>query len=357
MSRTSQVRLTSIQSLVAAARAHRGAASCPPSENDARIRGCTILICEAEHRSDMLDLAVVIVNYNTKALLRVCLRSLYASEGDFAFHVTVVDNASQDGSLDMVRTEFPQAAAIASPKNGGFAYANNLGLRRYGFGQGKDPATLPRYALLLNPDTELPPRALAEMLALMDARPELGAAGPKLVLPDGSLDKACRRAFPSPKSFIYRGIGLGKLFPHSPRFAQYNLTYLPEDEETEVDSVVGAFMLVRREAIEQVGLLDESFFMYGEDLDWAFRIKKAGWKVWYYPKVQVLHHKGASSKGNPRVRVAFYDAMRIFVRKHYREQTPLPLYWLIMAGIWLKGGLDIGHTWLRSRGQRRSSAA
>ncbi|NOX61029.1 MAG: glycosyltransferase family 2 protein [Chloroflexi bacterium] len=305
----------------------------------------------------MLDLAIIIVNYNTKALLRVCLRSVFASEGDFTYHVTVVDNASQDGSLDMVRAEFPQARAIAAPKNGGFAYANNLGLRSYGFGQGADLATLPRYALLLNPDTELPPRALAEMLDLMDARPELGASGPKLVLPDGSLDKACRRAFPSPKSFIYRGIGLSKLFPNSPRFAQYNLTYLPEDEETEVDSVVGAFMLVRREAIEQAGLLDESFFMHGEDLDWAFRIKKAGWKVWYYPKVQVLHHKGAASKGNPRVRVAFYQAMRIFVRKHYREQTSPLLYWLIMTGIWLKGGVDIGHAWLRARLSRGGSLA
>ncbi len=295
----------------------------------------------------MLDLAIVIVSYNTKNLLRTCLRSVYASEGDFAMHVTVVDNKSSDGSLDMVREAFPQANVIAAPRNGGFAYANNLGLRSYGFDQGKTPDELPRYALLLNPDTELPPTALADMLDLMAQRPELGAAGPKLILPDGSLDKACRRSFPSPQSFIYRGLGLSKLFPNSERFAQYNLTFLPEDEEAEVDSVVGAFMLVRREAVEGAGLLDEAFFMHGEDLDWAYRIKQQGWKIWYYPAVQVLHHKGAASRGNPKVRVAFYKAMRIFVQKHYRQQTPLVMYWAIMVGITIKGGVDVGSTWLR----------
>ena len=297
--------------------------------------------------SKMLDLAIIIVNYNTRDLLRVCLDSVYASSGEFSFHVTVVDNASDDGSIEMVQTEFPQARAIAAPRNGGFAYANNIGLRAYGFGQKKPSAALPRYALLLNPDTELPPTALSEMLALMDSRPDIGAAGPRLILPDGSLDKACRRSFPSPASFIYRGLGLSKLFPHNPRFAQYNLTYLPEDQETEVDSVVGAFMLVRREALEAVGLLDEAFFMYGEDLDWAFRIKQAGWKIWYYPKVVVYHHKGAASRGNVRVRRAFYEAMAIFVRKHYRSQTNALLYYLIMAGIAVKGSIDVGLTWWR----------
>jgi GT2 family glycosyltransferase len=297
----------------------------------------------------MLDLAIVIVNYNTRDLLRACLRSVYASEGDFSYHVTVVDNKSSDSSVEMVQKEFLQARVIPAPKNGGFAYANNIGLRAYGFGKGAPADSLPRYALLLNPDTEVPPTALAEMLALMDARPDIGASGPRLILPDGSLDKACRRAFPSPASFIYRGLGLSKLFPENPRFAQYNLTYLPEDQETEVDSVVGAFMLVRREALEAAGLLDESFFMYGEDLDWAFRIKQAGWKIWYYPKVIVYHHKGAASRGNVRARRAFYDAMAIFVRKHYKQQTNALLYYGIMAGIAVKGSIDVGMTWLQGR--------
>jgi len=297
----------------------------------------------------MLDLAIIIVSYNTRDLLRACLTSVYASEGGLHFHVTVVDNAGSDGSVAMVQAEFPQARVIAAPRNGGFSYANNIGLRSYGFGSEVAPDSLPRHILLLNPDTELPPQALAAMLALMASRPDVGVAGPKLVLPDGSLDKACRRAFPSPHSFIYRGAGLSKLFPRSRHFGQYNLTFLPEDEEAEVDSVVGAFMWVRRQAILQAGLMDEAFFMYGEDLDWAFRIKQQGWKVLYYPRVRVLHHKGAASKGNPRVRRAFYDAMRIFVRKHYRHSTPLWLYGLIMAGISLKGQIDVGGAWLRQR--------
>ena len=297
----------------------------------------------------MLDIAIVIVSYNTRDLLRACLRSVYASAGSITYHVTVVDNRSRDGSADMARAEFPLANVVDSPRNGGYSYANNLGLRVYGFGQRRNTLDLPHYALLLNPDTELPPTALADMLALMERRPDLGAAGPKLVLPDGSLDKACRRSFPSPQAFIYRGIGLSKVFPRSKRFGQYNLTYLPEDIETEVDSVVGAFMLVRREAIEQAGLLDETFFMYGEDLDWAYRIKERGWKVWYYPRVQVLHRKGSASRGNPRVRVAFYQAMQIFVRKHYRQQTPRWLYCLAMSGIAVKGSVDVGSLWLRQR--------
>ncbi len=297
----------------------------------------------------MLDLAIVIVNYNTRDLLRACLRSVYGSEGNFSYHITVVDNASGDGSVEMVRDEFPQTRIISTPKNGGFAYANNIGLRSYGFGQNHPIEELPRYALLLNPDTEVTPTALAEMLALMETRSDIGASGPRLILPDGRLDKACRRAFPSPTSFIYRGLGLSKLFPRHPRFAQYNLTYLPEDQETEVDSVVGAFMLVRREALEAAGLLDESFFMYGEDLDWAWRIKQAGWKIWYYPKVIVYHHKGAASRGNVRVRRAFYDAMAIFVRKHYKDQTNFLLYYAILTGIAIKGSIDVGMTWLRGR--------
>ena len=134
-------------------------------------------------------------------------------------------------------------------------------------------------------------------------------------------------------------LGLSKLFPQSPRFGRYNLTYLDPDELTEVDSVVGAFMLARTEAIHQVGLLDESFFMYGEDLDWAYRIRKAGWKIYYNPQVTVLHIKGASTKHSRRARYEFYRAMNIFYRKHYADTTPFWLHWLIIAGIVLQGGL------------------
>ena len=305
-----------------------------------------------------LDLVIVILNYNTRDLLRRCLQTVYASVGEFAFEVCVVDNASSDGSAAMVAAEFPQAALIASPTNDGYSYGNNLGLRRYGFhdapgaaGAGNATET-PRFALLLNPDTGVPPAALAAMLTFMDARPQCGVSGPKLVRLDGSLDLACRRSFPSPEVSAYRMLGLSKLFPQSPRFGRYNMTFVSPDVLTEVDSVVGAFMLVRGAAIHQVGLLDEAFFMYGEDLDWAFRIKQAGWQVWYNPAVTVLHVKEAASKSSSKARREFYRAMLLFYRKHYQATTPFWLHWLIVGGIGLRGGLAMasrGLSQLRAR--------
>ena len=286
----------------------------------------------------MIDLGIVILNWNTRDLLRRCLETVYASQGEFSFQVVVVDNASTDDSAAMVQQEFPQAQLIVSPTNGGYSYGNNLGLRALGFKDKGRAPDAPRYGLLLNPDTEVPPDGLHDMIAFMDAQPKVGAAGPKLVLPDGSLDRACRRSFPTPLISLYHFSGLAKLFPNSPRFARYNMTYLPIDQEAEVDSVVGAYMQVRREAIEAVGLLDEVFFMYGEDLDWAYRIKNAGWSVVYHPQVVVKHVKRAASRQSQRAQLEFWRAMLIFYRKHYRTTTPLWLHSLIMTGLLLKGG-------------------
>lgn len=293
----------------------------------------------------MIDLAIVIVNYNTRDMLRNCLASIDESQGDFSYEVCVVDNASEDGSAAMVRAEFPQVRLIESPINGGYAYANNLGLRAFGFPRhGSTELTevsspTPRFALLLNPDTLLPTSTLQGMLDFMESHPQAGAAGPRLVQEDGGLDLACRRSFPTPEVAFYRITGLSKIFPKSKRFGRYNLTYLDPNEVTEVDSVVGAFMMVRGEVIQQVGLLDESFFMYGEDLDWALRIKQAGWKIYYNPQVTVLHYKRAASKHSRRARYEFYRAMYIFYRKHYAATTPLWLHWVIIGGIALRGGM------------------
>jgi len=286
----------------------------------------------------MLDLSIVIVNYNVRDMLRDCLRSVLESRGPISFDVTIVDNASTDGSVDMVRQEFPQVRLIASPVNGGYAYANNLGLRA---------AQKARYYLLLNPDTVLPPSALADMVAYMDAKPEAGIAGPRLVLADGSLDLACRRGFPTPTVSFYRFSGLSRLFPKSRRFGRYNMTFLNSDEEAEVDSVVGAFMMVRAEALERVGLLDETFFMYGEDLDWAYRIKQAGWKVFYNPAVTVLHYKRASSRQSERAQFEFQRAMYVFYKKHYAATTNRLLHFLILFGLALRGGPALAKEILR----------
>jgi GT2 family glycosyltransferase len=319
----------------------------------------------------MFDLAVIIVNYNTRDYLRSCLTSIFNSRGDFTFEVCVVDNASSDGSAAMVQAEFPQARLIESLINGGYSYANNLGLEAYGFGpriwgaghrtytsQPASPGNLssmPRYALLLNPDTVVPPDGLAMMLEFMEEHPEVGAAGPKLVLEDGSLDLACRRSFPTPGVAVYRMVGLSKLFPRHPRFGRYNLTYLNPDQVTRVDSVVGAFMLVRGEAIQQVGLLDEDFFMYGEDLDWAYRITQAGWQVYYYPAVTVLHVKRAASRHSPKAAREFYRAMRIFYFKHYADSTPFWLHWLVLAGINLGAGLVRAQQLFTKNGTRQGA--
>ncbi len=285
----------------------------------------------------MLDLGIVIVNYNTRNLLRTCLRTVYASRGDLTFEVCVVDNGSTDGSAEMVAAEFPQVHLIANADNRGYPAANNQGLRAFGYPDGVDA---PRFALLLNPDTELPEDALAGMLAFMAEHPEAGVAGPRLVRPDGSLDLACRRSFPSPAVSFYRLVGLSRLFPRSRRFGRYNLTYLDPDQVAEVDAVVGAFMMVRREAIQDAGLLDDSFFMYGEDLDWCYRIKAAGWKVFYNPAVTVLHVKRAASRHSPRARVEFWRAMDLFYKKHYADQTPWPVHLLILGALRIRTGVE-----------------
>ncbi len=293
------------------------------------------------------DLAIVIVNHNTAELLAACLDSL-ASGGTAALDaiVWVVDNASEDGSAAVVRHRFPAVRLIESEANVGYAAANNLALRAAGFGEDRPAA---RHALLLNPDTIVPPGALAHLMAVLTAEPEVGVVGPKLLLPDGSLDLACRRSFPTVEVSAYRFCGLSKLFPRSRRFGRYNMTYLDPDTPAEVDAVVGACMLVRGEAITAVGLLDERFWMYGEDLDWALRIRRAGWRVVYRPEVVVQHLKRASSSGSRRARHEFQRAMWLFYEKHYEATTPRPVHWLVLSALALRGGPSLVREMLAAR--------
>jgi GT2 family glycosyltransferase len=184
------------------------------------------------------------------------------------------------------------------------------------------------------------------MVGFMDERPQIGVAGPRLRRLDGTLDLACRRSFPTPQVSFYRMVGLSKLFPHSRRFNAYNMAFYAEDAVHPVDSVVGAFMLLRREAIAQAGLLDEGFFMYGEDLDWAKRIKDAGWEVWYNGTVEILHVKEAASRQSSKARIDFYEAMWLFYDKHYRQETNWLLDKMIVLGIVVQGGMDVArHLW------------
>jgi hypothetical protein len=293
-----------------------------------------------------MELSIVILSYNTKEMLHDCLRSVSENTAGMLAEVFVVDSGSTDGSIELVRERFPSVELTVTQGFGGFAHANNLALRR----------AVGRYQLLLNSDTILPPGALAKVIAFMDGHPEVGVVGIKLVKADGSLDLACRRSFPTPEASFYRLSGLGRLFPRSPRFARYSLTYLDPDQPAEVDSVCGAFMMVRKEAIEQVGLLDEQFYFYGEDLDWAFRFKEKGWKVYYYPEVKALHYKGQTSKQqSERMIYEFYRAMELFYRKHYATQNSPLLRWLVLVGIKLGEGLAQLKNRLRPAEARRVS--
>lgn len=297
----------------------------------------------------MLDVAVVIVSHNTADLLDACLTSL--AQGGLAgvtAGVWVVDNASTDGSVARVRERHPGVRLIASAVNLGFSGANNRALQAAGFaarpGDGaraaaRDDSVPPaRHALVLNPDTVVPPGAVAKLVAVLDAEPDVGIVGPKLVLADGSLDLACRRAFPTPAVAFYRFTGLARLFPKSRRFGRYNMTFLDPDTPSDVDSVVGACMLVRGAAIADVGLLDERFWMYGEDLDWALRVRRAGWRVVYRPHVVVHHVKRAASRRSPRAAFEFQRAMWLFYQKHYAASTPRWTHALVVLGLALRGG-------------------
>jgi N-acetylglucosaminyl-diphospho-decaprenol L-rhamnosyltransferase len=294
---------------------------------------------------ESVDVGIVIVNYNTRDLLRRCLETVLASTG-VSSRVCVVDNNSGDGSVEMVSAEFPEVTVLHNADNVGYPAANNQGLRLFGYRDDGVCPDAPRYALLLNADTELPEDGLASVVAFADDRADVGVVGPRLIRLDGSLDRACRRSFPTPEVSFYHMIGLSKLFPKNPRFGRYNLSYLDENETIEVDSVVGAFMLVRRETIRDAGLLDDSFFMYAEDLDWAYRIKQAGWRVLYYADVTVLHVKRASSRQNPRARIEFWRSMEIFYRKHYAADTPGLVHALIVTVIRLQTQLTKWRTQL-----------
>lgn len=285
-----------------------------------------------------MDLSIIVLNYKTRDLTLACLESVFSSATSYTYEVILIDNASNDGIIPMVNEQFPQIICIANTDNVGFSKANNQGIR----------VSKGRYVLLLNSDTIVQPDTLDVMHRFMDENPLVGASGCKIVLPDGSLDKACKRGFPTPSASFYYAFGFSKLFPNSPRFNQYQLGYLSPDEAYPIDSLVGAFMLIRREAIEQVGMLDEEFFMYGEDIDWCYRIKEAGWINYYYPRTQIVHHKGASSRRKPfKIIYEFHRAMILFHNKHYRKKYSWITNAMVYAGVSLKFILSLVRNKLR----------
>ncbi|MEC0171183.1 glycosyltransferase family 2 protein [Paenibacillus graminis] len=279
-----------------------------------------------------VDVSIIVLNYNTCRLTMDCLRSVYDSESNFVYEIILIDNNSRDDSVERISREFPGVMLIANSENVGYARANNQGME----------VASGRYVLLLNSDTVVRKDTLQIMISFMDSRPDLGASGCKVILPDGSLDKACKRGFPTPSASFYYAFGISKLFPDRPRFNGYQLGYLDPDQDYPVDCLVGAFMLLRRETIDQVGGLDEDFFMYGEDLDWCFRIKEAGWGIYYYPQTSIVHLKGGSARRRPfKIVYEFHRAMILFHRKHYSKRYNSMINGAVYTGVGVKFVLSL----------------
>jgi hypothetical protein len=278
-----------------------------------------------------MSLSIVIVNYNTEKLLKGCLESVYAGANGTPMDIWVVDNNSHDGSVSMLKSMFPVVRVIENPANVGFSRANNAAISQ----------SRADYILLLNPDTLIIEDAIERMIKFMNEHPDVGIAGCKVLNRDGTLQLACRRSIPTPKVAFYRLTGLSRLFPKSEVIAKYNMTYESPEHTHEVDAVSGAFLMIRRKVVEEIGLLDERFFMYGEELDWCLRAKRAGWAVAYHPKAQIVHYKGESTKYNSRkAALEFYRAMYLFHKKHFAKNCSPVTNGLIYIGIFMKALLS-----------------
>ena len=279
-----------------------------------------------------MKLSVIIITYKEKELLRKCLETVLSSQTDFEFEVIVTDSNSQDGSVEMVQQEFPQVKILDNRVNLGFSKGNNVAIKQ---AQGE-------LILLLNADTEVRPDTFDLSVKYMDAHPQVGALGCKVLLLDGKLDQACRRKFPNPINSFLRLFGLKK-------YSDYNID-APIDQEMEVDAVMGAYMMVRKSVIDKVGMLDEEFFMYGEDLDWCWRIKRSGHKIIYYPAAEITHVKYGASKNIPYRTIRWaHKGMKIFYRKHYAPQYNWVFNQLVYLGISLRMLFVLGVNFLRNK--------
>jgi len=268
-----------------------------------------------------MNLSIILLSWNTAALLADCLRYIPAGADGLQYHVIVVDNASTDGSADMVARDFPAVQLIRSAENLGFARGNNLGI------YATNPDT--PYILLLNSDTVVKPESLTALVRFMDAHPDAGAVSPRLLRSDGTPQPYAFGYDPTPGYLLRRGFNQLVLRRHLHDWATEQLQT--------VDWVSAACLLVRRAAIEQIGLLDENMFMYFEDNDWCLRIRKAGWKVYYYPQTEIVHLGGQSLKKNPQAQQVYFSSLRYFYRKHYTLWMRVFLASFLPVYRWLSG--------------------
>jgi GT2 family glycosyltransferase len=279
-----------------------------------------------------MKLSVIIVNYNVEHFLEQCLSSVRKASQGIPTEVFVVDNNSVDGSVEMVKKKFPDVILIANKSNVGFAKANNQAIKQAS-GQ---------YVLLLNPDTVVEDDTFVKVIRFMDEHPEAGGLGVKMLDGSGKFLPESKRGLPTPATAFYKIFGLSALFPRSKRFSKYHLGYLSEDEIHPVDVLAGAFMLVRKETLDKTGLLDEDFFMYGEDIDLSYRISLAGYTNYYFPKTRIIHYKGESTKkSSVNYVMVFYRAMVIFARKHFTQKSAGLFTFFINIAIYFRAFLAI----------------
>ena len=279
-----------------------------------------------------MKLSVVIVNYNVQYFLEQCLLSVEKAMRGLETEVWVVDNNSVDGSLVMLREKFPWVKLIANKDNVGFSRANNQAIER----------SVAEYILLLNPDTLVEEDTFRKVIGFMDEHPEAGGLGVRMVDGKGVFLPESKRGLPTPATSFYKIFGISKLFPKSPKFNRYHLGHLSQDETHEIEILSGAFMLLRKKTLDQVGILDNDFFMYGEDIDLSWRIVKGGWKNYYFPGTRIIHYKGESTKkGSLNYVYVFYNAMVIFARKHFSEQHARLFSFFIQIAIWLRAGVAV----------------
>jgi len=293
---------------------------------------------QTDRNNDIL-ISIVIVNYKVPQCLVEALHSLRLAKHYDRCEVIIVDNASGDNSREAITSEFGEVQWIQLKANIGFGKACNIGAE----------AARGRYLLLLNPDTVISENTLASAVEFMEAHPNAGLMGPKILNPDGTLQLSCRRSVPTASVAFYYLSGLSHVFPKSRRFGKYHLTYMDEDETAQVPVISGSFMFMRRELFNEVSGFDKRFFMYGEDIDLCCRISKAGYEVWYYPDIRIVHRKGkSSSKRRIRSRIDFYEAMIIFSRKYRGEHKTFFPWWLTWVGVVFQGVLNIGSIIARS---------
>lgn len=283
-------------------------------------------------------ISIVVVNYNVEFFLEQCLNSVRKSLENVSGEVFVVDNFSIDGSVEMVRQKFPEFILIDNKENLGFSKANNQAMR---LAKGE-------YVLLLNPDTVVEEDSFEKIIQFMDENPDAGGLGVKMVDGKGRFLPESKRGLPTPGVAFYKIFGFSRLFPKSKTFGKYHLGYLDENETHEIDILSGAFMLMQNKALEKVGLLDEAFFMYGEDIDLSYRITKGGYKNYYYPKTSIIHYKGESTKkSSVNYVLVFYKAMVIFAKKHFTQKNAKLLSFLIYTAIYLRAGAAIATRMLK----------